>query len=108
MNTIFPKTKNENQGWILSYSFLLGIKEELKIYEDCPDLEGIENVLLSKIVSNEIQKLQKENDELKLSLEKAEKEIISRSDNFNRVKKENDRLLLNELLKQTDSDESKG
>jgi predicted nuclease with TOPRIM domain len=55
----------------------------------------------------QLEKLQKEINELKLSLEKAEKEIISRGDNFNRVKEENDRLLLNELLKQTDSDEPK-
>jgi hypothetical protein len=61
-------------------------------------------LLINRALTIKNKELLFEVKELKLSLEKAEKEIISRGDNFNRVKKENEilRLVVEKLKKSND------
>lgn len=68
--TIFPRDKYDKTGWVISYAYLQQIKDELSIYEDCPGLMEIENVLLSKTVSSKIQQLEDELEELKSTRDK--------------------------------------
>lgn len=71
---IFPTEKKENnQGWVLSYAFLQSVKDEIYDYGHCPDLEGIELVLLAppviRSIYKEISRLKAENEQIRIDLE---------------------------------------
>jgi hypothetical protein len=55
--SVFPKEKNDEcRGWSISYLFLDSINDELTHYENCPELEQIELVLNSDVVTKHIEK----------------------------------------------------